>query len=107
MKQQINIKIDPSIKPIFADEVQLICALKQDKREDGFFKEGNLSLIFFDNFTRKAVSRIVLNLITAKQLTNVLIQNIKSLEKEMDSKEETKKEIINISKGAKPEDYIG
>jgi len=104
-KQQMNINIDPSVKPLYADEVAVACSIKQEKDEkDNFKKEGVVSLIFIDIITQSTVARVTLSKTTAKALSNILKTNIEDMEKKLLSKvEETPIKI----EGTSSKDYIG
>lgn len=91
--KELNIEIDPTVKPIFADEIIVAVNIKQEKKKGKLTKEGHLSLIFLDMFTKRAVSRIVISSNTAKALDNVLKINIERLEKELKSKTELKQPV--------------
>ena len=105
--QNLNINIDPSIKPIFADEVVVARMVKQENRKSGkIVKEGNLSLIFLDALGNKAVARITLSKTTAKSLAQVLKINVKDLEKELRNKKNLK-HIPSSKESITNENYIG
>jgi hypothetical protein len=96
---QVNINIDPSVKPLWADEVIITRMVKQRADEKGKLeKDGNLALIFVDGFTKTAVARITLNKITAKALGNLILANVKDLEKELSKKIDLAKK--NMSQSA-------
>jgi hypothetical protein len=87
--QSVNIDLaDTNEKPIFADEVAVIIKLKASKNQKGDIeKEGQIGIIFIDMMKRKPVGEFVLARTTAKALSNVLLQNITTLEKELKSKD--------------------
>ena len=104
-EQQVNINIDPSVKPLFADEVAVACTIKQEKDEKGNLKkEGFVSLIFLDMVTRSTVARVTLSKTTAKALSKLLKNNVQDMEKKLLSKTE---EIPVKIDGTSLKDYIG
>ena len=104
-KQQMNINIDASVKPLYADEVAITCTIKQEKEKDGkITKEGTISFVFLDILSQSAVSRITLSKTTAKALSKILNTNIEELEKRLQSKSEEKQENLSSSTS---NDYIG
>jgi hypothetical protein len=103
--QQMNFNIDPSVKPLFADEVAIACSIKQEKNEKGeISKEGFVSLVFLDMVTKSTVSRVTLSKTTAKALSKILRTNVEALEKKILSKTDDTK--IKIE-GTDSKDYIG
>ena len=104
-KQQMNINIDPSVKPLFSDEVAVACSIKQEKDEKGNFKkEGFVSLIFIDMMTQSTVARVTLSKMTAKALCKILKTNVEDMEKKLLSK--TQEMSVKIE-GTSSKDYIG
>ena len=88
-KQQMNINIDPSVKPFYADDVAIACFIKQEKGKKGKeAKEGNVSLIFLEALGQSVVTRVTISKTTAKALASILKTNIEELEKKIDSDEE-------------------
>ena len=88
-KPQLNINIDHSVKPLFADEVAVACSIKQEKDEKGKLrKEGFVSLMFIDIITQTTIARVTLSKITAKALWKILKNNVEDLEKKLISKGE-------------------
>ena len=88
-QQNMNINIDSSVKPLYADEVGVTCTIKQEKSEKGIVrKEGTVSLTFWDALGQGVVTRVTLTKTTAKALAGVLKTNVDELEKNIDSKEE-------------------
>ena len=104
-KQQMNINIDPSVKPLFADEVAIACSIKQEKDEKGILKkEGFVSLIFIDMMTQSTVARVTLSKTTARDLSKILKTNLEDMDKRLNSKvQETSVKI----EGTSSKDYIG
>ena len=104
-KQQMNINIDPSVKPLFADEVAIACSIKQEKDEKGNLKkEGFVSLIFIDMMTQSTVARIAVSKTTAKALCKILKTNLDDMEIKLKSK--SKEPSVKIDKTSS-KDYIG
>ena len=59
-QHQMNISVDSSVKPLYADEVSVSCPIKQEKDEKGTVsKEGNVSLIFIDALGQLNTLRLV------------------------------------------------
>lgn len=104
-KKQVNINIDPTIKPLFADEVAVVSSVKQNNKEDKE-KEGNLSLIFIDTFSQKAVARVVLSRITAKALVGILKKAIEELDKKVKTKGDLR-DTMSLKSTSDPQSYIG
>jgi len=104
-KQQMNINIDSSVKPLYADEVAITCTIKQEKNKDGkITKEGTVSFVFVDVLSQSAVSRITISKTTAKALSKILNNNLEELEKKLQNKNEEKQEKVSSSTS---NDYIG
>jgi hypothetical protein len=96
---QANI-LASDIKPLFADEVLIVAAVKSmDKKERGFVKEGYVGLFFIDMTTMKPVARVVLTPSTAEDFANVLSKNVERLLKDLKSKKPLPKKPKIISGG--------
>lgn len=84
--EKMKVKRNPFlVKPIFANEVLLVCEVKGDKKAkkaDGFMR------LIFTDAGGNAVSEVVLSRITAKALSEILAKNVKLLERKI---EEVKK----------------
>ena len=81
-----------NLQQIFADEAFVMGAVKMGKASDGKVKkEGTIRMAFIDMTTMQPVSKIVLTLSTAKGLVNALNAQVVKLEKDLESKEVTKK----------------
>jgi len=107
-QQQVNINIDPSVKPIWADEVMITRMTKQNKDAKGKIeKEGYISLIFVDGFTKMALARLTISKTTAKALANLLNTNVTDLEKDLANKSEIKPAATTIQASTTKSNYIG
>lgn len=89
-QQNVNLNIPMDVKPIYADEVNITAGLKvnvekQEKGKDIVTKSGNIQLLFFDNATKAVVARIVIDPITAKNLSFGLKVNAEKLMEEIKS----------------------
>ncbi|MEK6984071.1 MAG: hypothetical protein AABX33_05835 [Nanoarchaeota archaeon] len=103
-KQQMSINIDPSVKPLFADEVAVACTIKQEKDEKGDLKkEGFVSLIFIDIVTHGTVARITMSKSTGKALWKILKTNLEDMEKQLLSKGQ----VAPVKIEGTSKDYIG
>lgn len=81
-----------NLQQIFADEIFVMGTVKVGKSEDGKIKkEGTVRFAFIDMTTMQPVSKIVVTLSTAKGLINALNAQVIKLEKDLESKEVTKK----------------
>jgi hypothetical protein len=92
--EKMKIKRNPFlVKPIFANEVFLVCEVKGNKKTKK--AEGFIRLLFMD--TRgNVVSEIVLSKITAEALSRILTKNVKLLEEKIEEvKKKKKKRIIS------------
>jgi hypothetical protein len=80
------------IKQLFADEALVMGAIKLGKTSDGKVKkEGNVRIAFVDMTTAQPVAKIVLSVSTSRGLVNALSEQLKRLEKDLESKEVPKK----------------
>lgn len=80
------------IKQMFADEALVMGAVKVGKTPDGKVKkEGNVRIVFVDMTTAQPLAKIVLSISTAKGLINALSEQLKRLEKDLESKDVGKK----------------
>jgi hypothetical protein len=89
-KKEVSMSAD--IKPLFADEVNVNANIKVnvEKKEDGtehFTKTGRIDLLFFDQFTKTIISRIVIDPYTAKVFAKVLEANASKMIEEIEKKE--------------------
>lgn len=81
-----------SIQQIFADEALVMGAVKMGKTADGKVKkEGTVRIAFVDMTTMQPVAKIVVTLSTARGLMNALNAQVTRLEKDLESKEVSKK----------------
>lgn len=104
-KKQIN--IDPSAKPLFADEVVVAHTVKQEKDKKGkISKEGYVTLLFVDALSNRAMSRITMSKTTAKTLAQILHRDVENLEKELKSKKAMKAP-VTVKGTSESSSYIG
>jgi len=87
-----QITIPQDIYPIYAEEVKVNAGIKMsmDKDEQGkevVQKDGRIELLFFDNQTKRVISRIVLDPSTAQRLSKILTSSTTALQKECASPE--------------------
>jgi len=81
-----------NIKQLFADEALVMGAVKIGKTSDGKLKkEGNVRIAFVDMTTTQPVAKIVISVSTARGLMNALGEQLKRLEKDLESKDVPKK----------------
>ena len=98
MPEQQQINFNPSIKPIFADEVAVALKINAAKDKKGDIqKDGQIEIIFIDVMTHQAVGAFVITRNTAKSVIKILAQNIEALEKELKSKEMPKQPEIKTT----------
>lgn len=80
------------IKQLYADEALVMGTVKIGKTSDGKIKkEGNVRIAFVDMTTANPVAKIVISVSTAKGLVNALSEQVKRLEKDIESNELPKK----------------
>ena len=102
-QQKKDMKMPVHIQPVFADEANVNANVKVnlEKTEDGedqVRKIGKIDVLFFDQFARSIVSRVVIDPFTAKSLGRLLINNADRLMQEMENNEipeEVKEQIKN------------
>lgn len=85
--------MDPTVKPLFADRLMVGTLLQSSKQRDEtgkIRKEGHIRIGFIDGMKNQVISDIVISLMTAKDLTKFLDDNIKKLEEELKSGEPPK-----------------
>ncbi len=105
--KQLNISIDATVKPFFADEVAVATSIKQEKTPRGkIIKEGVVTLVFLEALGNRAIARVTLGKVTAKSLQKVLKTTLGTLDKELRSKNELKA-ATTISRASDSGDYIG
>ena len=98
MPEQQQINFNPSIKPIFADEVAIALKINAAKDENGnIHKDSQIEIIFIDVMTHQAVGAFVITRNTAKSVLKILGQNIEALDKELKSKEMPKQPEIKTT----------
>ena len=93
MQKQVQIQVDPTIKPLFADKVMVATLLQSSKEKDEngkIRKEGHVRIGFIDGMTNRVITDVVIGLMTAKDLTKILDDNIKKLDEELKSGEPPK-----------------
>lgn len=106
MQNKFQINLDPSVKPLFADDVVVAHTIKQHKDSKGkISKEGYVSLVFVDAMSQRAISRVTLSKTTARVLADVLKRDVENLEKELKSKKPMKAPMQ--IKGTAESSYIG
>ncbi len=116
-QKELNLNMPPDVKPIYADEANVVAGLKvniekNDKGKEVITKTGNINIIFFDNTTKAVVSRVVVDPITAKNLANQLKANAENIMTEIKSDKIPQQMKDQIEKTNKPvtrtvEGYIG
>jgi hypothetical protein len=89
-KQGVNMPAD--VKPIFADDVNVNANIKvnvekKDNGEEKFTKSGRIDLLFFDQFTKTIVSRVVIDPYTAKVFAKILEANASKMIEEIERSE--------------------
>lgn len=81
------------VKQLFADEALVMGTIKAGKTADGKIKkEGSVRIVFVDMTSMQPISKIVVSLSTAKGLVNALSEQLKKMEKDLESKEIIKPE---------------
>ena len=107
------------LRPVYADEANVNANVKVnvEKDKDGnetIRKSGKIDMLFFDQFTRTIVSRIVIDPFTAKLLSKMLSDHADKLIEELDSSdvpEQVKKRLAERDKAmqgsSSVETYIG
>lgn len=101
MEDKIQIQIPPDVKPIYGQEVNISSEIKvslDEKNKKKPLKTGHVHLIFLDGITKTAVSRIVLDPITAKNLSKHLQNQAEAVIKEVNSKKIPKQVKTQINK---------
>ena len=80
------------IKQLFADEALVMGTVKVGKTASGKVrKEGNIRIAFVDMTSAQPVAKVVVSVSTARGLVNALNEQLKRLEKDLESKELPKK----------------
>jgi len=81
--------MNPSDKPIYADEIGVSIRLKAVKNEKTgtVEKDGMIGIMFIDATKRQVVGEFVVSKITAKGFYSILSDSIQKLEKELASSE--------------------
>ncbi len=114
-----RLNIPPHIIPVYAEEVKVNAGIKMNIAKDNAGKEivqkqGRVELLFLDNATKSVVSRIVIDPITAMQLSKILATNTEAVMKECDSKDvppavkqQIKKQQEEQNVTTSPKSYIG
>lgn len=107
-EKQEKIAIDiKRIIPVFADNIFVANLIKANQKAGKLKKEGHVSLIFIDNLTRQAVSRVVISRSTAETLLKALEESLKKFDKELKNKELKSKIEINEKSERGKSKYLG
>jgi len=93
------------VKPLFAHDVAVSANFRARKIEGNIEKEANIELIFLDVKAKQAIARIILPLITMKNLPALLNDTLEKIDKELKSKEMPKAKKIE-TKSTKA-NYLG
>ena len=108
MQKQVQIGVHPTVKPLFADRVIVVTLLQSSKKKDEtgkIRKEGHIKICFVDAMKNQIITEVVTSLMTAKDLTKILDDNIKKLDEELKSGEPPKMPKITTTTEAPR--YIG
>lgn len=93
------------LPPIFADEAVIITPVRSTKDKGGKVKkEGHVVVAFIDMTNQNPVSKIVMNITTARNLATALTNSLDRLEKDLKSKAMPEKADPKAESAAK---YIG
>jgi len=76
-KKRVQIKVPPTVRPLFADEVMLSTNVKSTQ---GGEKEGVVRIAFIDIPRKEVLGEFILNRITAKRFNQILGENLKKLD---------------------------
>ena len=119
MEGKQDIKMPANLRPIYADEANVNANVKVniEKDKDGneiIRKSGKVDMLFFDQFTRSVISRIVIDPFTAKVLSKMLADHADKLIEELDKTDvpdQVKKRLAerdkNLTKNSSVDTYIG
>jgi len=107
-QKSVTIDIKRAI-PIFADNVIVANVIKSyegDKKNKGKKKEGHVTLIFVDNLSHSAVTRVIISRQTAEALLKALEESLKKFDKELKNKGVKNKIETTIAEKRKAQ-YLG
>lgn len=85
-------KLRITVPPLYADEVNIEAGMKFDidkdkKGKKKITKAAHIQLLFWDKLSQMVVSRVELDIVTAKKLTTMLKQNVERVMDEIHKRE--------------------